>query len=50
MASSQPALQGMMTLMRILPDKKYDEIMARIKTRTPNPSMPPMKMDHDHSM
>ena len=42
-------MQGMMTLLRILPDKKYDEIMARIKAGTPNPSMPPMKMDHDHS-
>ena len=43
-------MQGMMTLLRVLPDKKYDEIMARIKAGTPNPSMPPMKMDHDHSM
>ena len=45
-------MQGMMTLMRILPDKKYDEIMARIKAGTRNPPMPPMKMDKDqrHSM
>lgn len=37
-------MQGMMTLMRILSDKKYDEIMARIKAGTPNPPMAPMKM------
>ena len=35
-------MQGMMTLMRILPDKKYDQIMARIKAGTPNPPTPPM--------
>ena len=40
-------MQGMMTLMRILPNQKYDEIMARIKAGTPNPPMPPMKMDKD---
>ena len=38
-------MQGMMTLMRVLPDKKYDEIMARIKAGTANP---PMKMEHEH--
>jgi hypothetical protein len=43
-------MQGMMTMVRILPDKKYDEIMARIRAGTPNPPAPPMKMDHDHSM
>lgn len=42
-------MQGMMTLLRILPDKKYDEIMARLKAGTSNPPMPPMRMDHDHS-
>lgn len=42
-------MMGMMTMVRILPDKDYEEIMARIKSGTPNP---PMKMDHDpsHSM
>ena len=41
-------MMGMMTVVRVLPDKDYDDIMARIKSGTPNP---PMKMDHDkHSM
>ena len=40
-------MQGMMTLMRILPDEKYDEIMARIKAGTPNPPMAPMNMGHE---
>ena len=39
-------MMGMMTMIRILPDKEYEELMARIISRTPNP---PMKMDHDHS-
>ena len=41
-------MMGMMTMVRVLPDKDYEEIMARIKARTPNPPMPPMKMDNDH--
>lgn len=40
-------MQGMMTLMRILPDKKYEEIMKRIKAGTPNPPMPPMNMKRE---
>jgi FtsP/CotA-like multicopper oxidase with cupredoxin domain len=41
-------MMGMMTVVRVLPDKDYDDIMARIKSGTPNP---PMKMDHDkHSL
>jgi hypothetical protein len=42
-------MMGMMTMVRVLPDKDYDDLMARIKSGTPNP---PMKMDHDqtHSM
>lgn len=40
-------MQGMMTLMRILPDNKYDEIMARIKAGTSNPLMPPMNMKRE---
>lgn len=39
-------MMGMMTMVRILPDKDYEEIMARIKSGTPNP---PMKMDRDPS-
>jgi FtsP/CotA-like multicopper oxidase with cupredoxin domain len=38
-------MMGMMTLIRVLPDKEYDEIMARIKSGT---KIPPMKMDMDH--
>jgi hypothetical protein len=38
-------MMGMMTLVRVLPDKEYDEIMARIKSGAKNP---PMKMDGDH--
>jgi FtsP/CotA-like multicopper oxidase with cupredoxin domain len=42
-------MMGMMTMVRVLPDKDYDNLMVRIKSGTPNP---PMKMDHDqtHSM
>src|SRR6266581_1511763 len=44
-------MMGMMTMVRVLPDKDYDDIMGRIKSGTPNPPMPPMKMDdHPHSM
>lgn len=39
-------MMGMMTMVRILPDKDYEDIMARIKSSTPNP---PMKMVHDPS-
>jgi FtsP/CotA-like multicopper oxidase with cupredoxin domain len=45
-ANWSAGMQGMMTLVRILPDKNYEEIMARIKAGTPNP---PMKMEHQHS-
>lgn len=47
-ANWSAGMQGMMTLLRVLPDHKYDEILARIKAGTPNPPMPPMKMDGDH--
>ncbi len=39
-------MMGMMTMVRILPDKDYEDIVARIKAGTPNP---PMKMEHDPS-
>jgi hypothetical protein len=38
-------MMGMMTLVRVLSDKEYDEIMARIKSGTKNP---PLKMDMKH--
>ena len=38
-------MMGMMTMIRVLPDKDYEEIIERIQSRTPNPAM---KMDHDH--
>ncbi len=43
------AMMGMMTMVRVLPDRDYEDIMARIQSPTPNPRM---KMDHDepHSM
>lgn len=44
-ANWSAGMQGMMTLMRILPDKKYDEIMARIQAGVANP---PMRMEHEH--
>ena len=39
-------MMGMMTMVRVLPDKDYEDIMARIQSRAPSP---PMQMDHDHS-
>lgn len=39
-------MMGMMTMIRVLPGRDYDEIMARIQSRTPNP---PMKMNHEHA-
>jgi FtsP/CotA-like multicopper oxidase with cupredoxin domain len=39
-------MMGMMTMVRVLPDKDYEDIMARIQSRAPNPIV---KMDHDHS-
>ena len=39
-------MMGMMTMVRILADKDYEDIVARIKAGTPNP---PMKMEHDPS-
>lgn len=41
-------MMGMMTVVRVLPDKDYDDIMARIKSQKPNQPMPPMKMDDGH--
>jgi hypothetical protein len=29
-------MMGMMTLVRVLPDKEYEEMMARIKSQNPN--------------
>jgi manganese oxidase len=37
------SMQGMMTLVRVLPPDKYDELMERIRNAKPN-SMPGMKM------
>ena len=47
-ANWSAGMMGMMTVVRVLPDKDYEEILARIKSKTPNPAMPPMKMDNDH--
>jgi hypothetical protein len=30
-------MMGMMTMVRVLPDKEYDEIQARIRERTTHP-------------
>jgi FtsP/CotA-like multicopper oxidase with cupredoxin domain len=38
-------MMGMMTLVRVLPDKEYEELMARIKSGTPNP---PSRHQHEH--
>lgn len=40
-------MMGMMTMVRVLPDKEYDDIMARIKSGTKNPPMK-MGMVNDH--
>lgn len=36
-------MMGMMTLIRVLPEKEYDDIMARIKARAPE-----MREEHSH--
>jgi hypothetical protein len=38
-------MMGMMTLVRVLPDKEYEEMMARIKAGTKNP---PKNMEMNH--
>jgi hypothetical protein len=40
-------MQGMMTFVRVLPPKEYDDVMDRIK-KGEKPEMPEMKMDHMH--
>jgi manganese oxidase len=42
-ANWSAGMMGMMTLVRVLPDKEYEELMMRIKMR-----MPPEKKEHKH--
>jgi manganese oxidase len=41
-------MQGMMTLLRVLPQPEYDRMMASIRAHRSNESMPGMHHGHDH--